>query len=303
MLTFEVVEGVMRSAAMLTYGGVALALGFTAEGAHSVQAEALRPGLRILDELARKLRKSRLRRGALDLDLPEAQVLLDESTGAPVDVVRRARDPGVKRAYQMVEELMLLGNELVGQWLSTRRSLGVYRVHAAPDPEKLERLGLVAQKLGVTVDLEQLQDPLGLSRWLASIADHPRRTVLESIALHSLKQAFYDIVNIGHFGLASDAYLHFTSPNRRYPDLIVHRLVKNLIRGVRVDNSPAAVERLRGIATHASVRERAAMEVEREVVDLYRVVLLRDKVGDEFEGTVTGIVQYAFSAGTRYTLR
>ncbi len=242
MLTFEVVEGVMRSAAMLTYGGVALALGFTAEGAHSVQAEALRPGLRILDELARKLRKSRLRRGALDLDLPEAQVLLDESTGAPVDVVRRARDPGVKRAYQMVEELMLLGNELVAQWLSTRRSLGVYRVHAAPDPEKLERLGLVAQKLGVTVDLEQLQDPLGLSRWLASIADHPRRTVLESIALRSLKQAFYDIVNIGHFGLASDAYLHFTSPIRRYPDLIVHRLVKNLIRGVKVDNSPAAVE-------------------------------------------------------------
>lgn len=290
LLSFEVVEGVMRSAAMLTYGGVALALGFTGEGARSVQAEALRPGLRTLDELARKLRKARLKRGALDLDLPEAHVLLDESTGAPVDVVRRAKDPGVKRAYQMVEELMLLANELVAQWLSTRRSLGVYRVHAAPDPEKLERLGHVAQKLGVKVDLDELQDPLGLSRWLASIAEHPRKTVLESIALRSLKQAFYDIVNIGHFGLASDAYLHFTSPIRRYPDLIVHRLVKNLIRGKKVDNSPAAVESLRGIATHASVRERAAMEVEREVVDLYRVVLMRDKVGEEFDGTVTAVV-------------
>jgi ribonuclease R len=290
LLTFEVVEGVMRSAAMLTYGGVALALGFTDEGPRSVQAEALRPGLRIVDELARKLRKSRLRRGALDLDLPEAHVLLEDGTGAPVNVVRRARDPGVKRAYQMVEELMLLANELVAQWLSTRRSLGVYRVHAAPDPEKLVRLGQVAQKLGVAVDLEELQDPLGLSRWLASIADHPRKTVLESIALRSLKQAFYDIVNIGHFGLASDAYLHFTSPIRRYPDLVVHRLVKDLLRGAKLDNSPAAIERLRGIATHASVRERAAMEVEREVVDLYRVVLMRDKVGDEFEGTVTAIV-------------
>ncbi len=290
LISFEVVEGVMRSAAMLTYGGVALALGFTGEGSRSVQAEALRPGLRILDELARKLRKARLKRGALDLDLPEAQVLLDEATGAPVDVVRRAKDPGVKRAYQMVEELMLLANELVAQWLSTRRSLGVYRVHAAPDPEKLERLGHVAQKLGVKVDLAELQDPLGLSRWLASIAEHPRKTVLESIALRSLKQAFYDIVNIGHFGLASDAYLHFTSPIRRYPDLIVHRLVKSLIRGKKLDNSPAAVESLRGIATHASVRERAAMEVEREVVDLYRVILMRDKIGDEFDGTVTAVV-------------
>ena len=290
LITFEVVEGVMRSAAMLTYGGVALALGFTTEGARSVQADALRPGLRLLDELARKLRKARLRRGALDLDLPEAQVLLDEASGVPTNVVRRARDPGVKRAYQMVEDLMLLGNELVAQWLIARRSLGVYRVHAAPDPEKLERLGHVAERLGVKVDLDQLQDPLGLSRWLASIAEHPRRAVLESIALRSLKQAFYDIVNIGHFGLAADAYLHFTSPIRRYPDLIVHRLVKGLLRGAKLDNSPAAVERLRTIATHASSRERSAMEVEREVVDVYRVVLMRDKVGDEFEGTVTAVV-------------
>jgi ribonuclease R len=288
--SFEVVEGVMRSAAMLTYGGVALALGFTENGARSVQAEALRSGLRVLDELARKLRKSRLRRGALDLDLPEAHVLLDETTGTPVDVVRRARDPGVKRAYQMVEELMLLANELVAQWLSTRRSLGVYRVHAAPDPAKLERLGHIAEKLGVPVDLEKLQDPQELSRWLTSIAEHPRKVVLESLALRSLKQAFYDIVNIGHFGLASDAYLHFTSPIRRYPDLVVHRIIKGLIRGIKPDNSPAAVERLRGIATHASVRERAAMEVEREVVDLYRVVLMRDRVGNEYEGTVTAIV-------------
>lgn len=290
LTAFEVVEGVMRSAAMLTYGGVALALGFTGEGVRSVQAEAMRPGLRVLDELARKLRKNRLRRGALDLDLPEAHVLLDESTGAPTNVVRRAKDPGVKRAYQMVEELMLLANELVAEWLSSRHSLGIYRVHATPDPEKLERLGQVALQLGVKVDLEELQDPLGLSRWLASISEHPRRAVLESVALRSLKQAFYDIVNIGHFGLASDAYLHFTSPIRRYPDLIVHRIVKNLLRGAKPDVSPAAVENLRKIATHASSRERASMEVEREVVDVYRVVLMRDKVGEQFDGTVTAIV-------------
>ena len=288
--SFEVVEGVMRSAAMLTYTGVALALGFTGEGARSVQAEALKPGLRVLDDLARKLRKARIRRGALDLDLPEAHVLLDDKTGAPVDVVRRAKDPGIKRAYQLVEELMLLANELVAQWLTQKGALGVFRVHAAPELEKLERLGTVAATLGIHVDLESLRDPEGLARWLAQIAEHPRKTVLESLALRSLKQAFYDIVNIGHFGLASDAYLHFTSPIRRYPDLVVHRIVKSILRGAKLDNSPAAVERLRSLATHASVRERASMDVEREVVDLYRAVLMRDHVGDEFEGTVTGIV-------------
>jgi ribonuclease R len=275
---------------MLTYSGVALALGFTGEGVRSVQADALRPGLRVLDELSRKLRKARMRRGALDLDLPEAHVLLDDKTGAPLDVVRRAKDPGVKRAYQMVEELMLLANELVAQWLCNKGALGIFRVHAAPELEKLERLTALAEKLGMPLDVEQLRDPLGLSRWLMRIAEHPRKIALESLALRSLKQANYDIVNIGHFGLASDAYLHFTSPIRRYPDLVVHRIVKSNLRGAKLDKSPAAVERLRSIATHASVRERASMDVEREVVDLYRAVLMRDHIGEEYEGTVTGVI-------------
>jgi ribonuclease R len=135
-----------------------------------------------------------------------------------------------------------------------------------------------------------LRDPEGLSRWLARIAEHPRKIALESLALRSLKQAYYDIVNIGHFGLASDAYLHFTSPIRRYPDLVVHRIVKSILRGTKLDKSPAAVERVRSIATHSSMRERASMEVEREVVDLYRAVLMRDHLGEEFEGTVTGVI-------------
>ncbi len=288
--SFDLVEGVMRSAAMLTYSGVALALGFTGEGVRSVQAEALRSGLRVLDDLARQLSQGRRRRGALDLDLPAAHVQLDDKTGTPVDVVRRARDPGVKRAYQMVEELMLLANELVAQWLCDKGALGVFRVHAPPELEKLERLAALTEKLGMPLDLEQLRDPLGLSRWLLKIAEHPRKSALESLALRSLKQANYDIINIGHFGLASDAYLHFTSPIRRYPDLVVHRIVKAMLRGSRLDKSPDAVERLRSIATHASMRERASMDVEREVVDLYRAVLMRNRLGEEFEGTVTGVI-------------
>jgi ribonuclease R len=287
---FEIVEGLMRSHAMLTYGGVAKTLGFTENGPTSTQAEALKKGLRVLDELARKLRKRRMQRGALDLDLPEARVVLDPKTGAPVDVLRRAQDPGVKRAYSMIEELMLLANETVARFLGQKKSPGVYRVHGKPDETKLERLGVVAKKLGVEVDLDSLAEPLGVSRFLARIQKHPRKNVLEMLLLRSLKQAVYDTGNIGHFGLASEAYVHFTSPIRRYPDVEVHRAVKHLIRGGKPDNSPAALEALASAAHRASTRERAAMEVEREVVDLYRALLMRERLGETLEGTVTALV-------------
>jgi ribonuclease R len=288
--SYEIVEGVMRSAAMLTYHGVARALGFTEEGPRSAQAEAMKKGLKTLDDLSRKLRRIRMQRGALDLDLPEAKVVLDDKTGAPVDVVRRAEDPGVKRAYQLIEELMLLANELVAQWLSKRRCPAIYRVHGKPDGEKLARLGEVAQIVGVNVDADALQHPSGVSQFLQSIRNHEKRHVLEMLLLRSLKQAQYDIVNIGHFGLASDSYLHFTSPIRRYPDLVVHRAVKHVLRGGKIDTSAQAVEDQRIAATAASTRERAAMEVEREVVDLYRALFMRGHVGEVFEGTVTAIV-------------
>src|SRR5262249_3895961 len=118
---------------------------------------------------------------------------------------------------------------------------------------------------------------------------HPRKSVLESLLLRSMKQATYEVTNIGHFGLASTAYVHFTSPIRRYPDVQVHRAVKRLLRGGRPDTSPAAVEALAASATDSSTRERAAMEVEREVMDLYRAIYMRDRIGDVVEGTVTAV--------------
>jgi ribonuclease R len=288
--SFEIVEGVMRSQAMLTYGGVARALGFSETSPKSAQAEAMKKDLRVLDDLARKLRKLRMTRGALDLDLPEPRLVLDPTTGAPLDVKRRAQDPGVKRAYSMIEELMLLANELVARWLGERKSPAIYRVHAAPDEEKLERLAAVTKKLGVEFDIEAIRERGGVARWLAKIQKHPRRPVLEMLLLRSLKQATYDPSNVGHYGLASEAYVHFTSPIRRYPDVLIHRAVKHLLRGAKPKNSPAALESLREAAQLSSDRERAAMEIEREVVDLYRALLMRDRIGDVAEGTVTGLV-------------
>jgi ribonuclease R len=288
---FEIVEGVMRSAAMLTYGGVAKTLGFTDASPQSPQAEALKGGLRALDELATKLHRARLKRGALDLDLPEARVQVDPETLSPLDIQRRTQDPGIKRAYKMVEEMMLLANQLVARWLGERRCPTIYRVHDKPDQEKLERLGEAARVLRAPFDREQMLTPSGVARWLAQVASHPRRGVLEMLLLRSLKQATYDVVNVGHFGLASDGYLHFTSPIRRFPDIEVHRSVKRILAGKKPDTGQRAIERLRALAAASSLRERAAMEVEREVVDLYRALFMRQHVGDMFDGTVTALVE------------
>jgi len=287
---FEIVEGVMRSAAMLTYGGVARTLGFTEIPPKSPPAEAFKKELRVMEELTKKLRKARMSRGSLDLDLPEAKLTLDPTTKAPLDVTRRTSDPGIKRAYSMIEELMLLANELVALWLGNKKSPAIYRVHGKPDPQKLARLGLVAEKLGVEFDAEEMKEPLGVSKFLQRISTHARKQVLEMLLLRSLKQAAYDVENVGHFGLASTNYLHFTSPIRRYPDVQVHRAVKHLLRGGKPVSTEAALEELAQSATAASVRERAAMDVEREVVDLYRALLMRDHIGETCEGVVTALV-------------
>jgi ribonuclease R len=289
VISSNISRGVMRSGAKLTYGGVARALGLSADARREPAAEGLVDGLRVAYELSRKLRANRMKRGALDFELPEAKVVLHEETREPVDVVRRAQDAGVKRAYQLIEELMLLANETVAHWCDQRGVPTIYRVHAAPDEQKLERFAAMCDSLGIQFDIEDTRDPKKLGQLLKSFADHPLAPVLNSLLLRSMKQATYDVTNVGHFGLASKAYLHFTSPIRRYPDLVVHRVV----HAVLSNQQPAgegARERLAETAFASSVAERRAMEVERAIVDLYRTFLMRNRVGDEFQGTVTAVV-------------
>jgi ribonuclease R len=286
----RIVEGFMRSAAKLTYPGVARALGFTPAPERSPEAEAMRADLQVLWDLSRLLRAKRMRRGALDLDLPEAKVVLDPDTGAPIDVQKRSQDPGVAKAYQLIEELMLLGNETVAGYLVQNDIPGIFRDHAPPDEAKLDRFAALAAELGLKFEIEDALDPKRLSALLKKIAAHPLKQVLQMLLLRAMKQAVYDVVNVGHFGLASAAYLHFTSPIRRYPDLVVHRAVRAALRGEHVDRSGPAREALRNAATVASDRERKAMEIEREIVDLHRALLMRDAVGRILEGTVTSLV-------------
>jgi ribonuclease R len=282
-------RGFMKSRAKLHYGGVARALGLTAEGPRQEAAEAMREDLQIAFELSRLLRSRRLKRGALDFDLPDAKVVLDEK-GNVVDVAKRSQDPGVKKAYQLIEELMLLANETVATWLVGRNLPAIFRIHEAPDEAKLERLAAFSEQAGMPFDIDEAKDPKALARVLKGWVDHPAASVFHMLLLRSMKQASYDVVNLGHFGLASKAYLHFTSPIRRYPDLVVHRVVHAALLGERVPRRDKDDEALRDAALASSTAERRAMEVERAVVDLHRAILMQGRIGDQFEGTVTSLV-------------
>ncbi len=283
----------MKSAAKLTYGGVARALGLTDKGKDEPKAAEMVDGLRVAYELSRILRAKRLKRGALDLELPEAKIVLDEDSRHPVNVEKRAMDAGVARAYQLIEELMLLANEVVARWLTARKQPTVFRVHAPPDEQKLERFLGLCEELGFKTDLEAVRDPRELSKLLKSMVGHPKAAVLHTLLLRSLKQATYDITNVGHFGLASKAYVHFTSPIRRYPDLLVHRGVHAVLeaeaKGRRLHMSDEELEKLAEAAMLSSKNERRAMEVEREVSNLYRAYVMRDRVGQRFAGIASGL--------------
>jgi ribonuclease R len=290
----RLVRGYMKSAAKLTYGGVARALGFTTEPPKQPKAEEMVDDLRVAYELSRILRSRRRSRGALDFDLPEPVVKLDEA-GQPISVTKRAKDLGVKKAYALIEELMLFANEAVARWLIEHDLPGIFRVHLPPDPQKLTRLAAMCEVLGIDLDVEETQTPKGLAKILDGFADHPNAQVLNNLLLRSMKQATYDVANLGHFGLASEAYLHFTSPIRRYPDLVVHRIVHAAVladersRKKQVSRV-AAPEVLQEAALQSSTAERRAMEVERAVLDIYRCFYMIDHIGERYEGTISAFV-------------
>jgi ribonuclease R len=283
-------RGLMRSQAKLTYGGVARALRLTELQPVDPKAEALLDGLRVARDLSLLLRNKRMKRGALDFELPEAKVTLDPVSGEPVSVRKRSEDPGMKKAYQLIEELMLLANEVVAEMLTARQVPTVYRVHAPPDAMKLDRLAGLCEMLDIPFDIEATQNPKLLGKLLKSFSAHPLARVLNSALLRSLKQATYDTTNIGHFGLASSAYLHFTSPIRRYPDLLVHRAVHRLLLNQPTQASAEQKQQLTEAAFASSQAERKSMDVERQTLDLYRAHYMQKHLGEEFEGLVTTFV-------------
>jgi len=289
---------VIRSQARLDYPGVAAAL----RGDFRGRREAYRPWveeLTRLDALARQLRAQRRARGTLELDLPEAKVILDADDPRLVrDVVRAKGDPDVKGAYQLVEEFMIAANEAVGRFFRKRGAPTVWRVHAPPRRERVEELAEILGGLGIDVDVEEAMTPVGMKAVLEQVAETSASRALSFLVLRSLKQAVWDTVPIGHFGLASGEYVHFTSPIRRYPDLLVHRLLKHYLHkdgfpaGGAYRELPPPASRLSELAAMSSGHERRAMEAEREAVAMYRAYIMRDQIGERLAGSVSAVTSF-----------
>lgn len=268
---------VMRSQARLTYEQVAAAL----EGKTDEVTEALLPHLKLLARLSGNLLRRRLKRGAIDLDLPEAEIVFADD-GLPVDAVRRPRNA----AHRLIEDLMLAANEAVARFFMSREIPTIYRVHEPPDPTKLANFATVCRNLGLRVRLSDDPRPQEISRLLGELAEHPSGPTLHPLLLRSMSQARYDEDPKGHFGLAAEAYLHFTSPIRRYPDLIVHRLLKAALTDADEQYDPSE---LQAIAQQSSDRERKAMVAERQSLELDRTFLAQARLGQVFPGRITGV--------------
>jgi ribonuclease R len=315
---------IIHSQGRLDYQGVAAALRGDFEGRRAAYAEHA-PHLERLARVTGVLRARRLARGSLDLDLPEAEVLLDDDDPHRIrDIVTSRPDPDTRRAYALVEELMVAANEAVGATLAEAGIETIWRVHPAPSEDALERLSSLLAHYGIDARPDRLASPQGMARLLAVLdgaapqrawggvpAEPPRpdqkphraRRPLVYHLLRALKQASYRVVDVGHFGLGCSSYLHFTSPIRRYPDLFVHRQVRALLarRGLPAGGGRpvrlAAREAIGDLAAACSRAERRAIEVEREVLSVYAASIVRDRIGDELQGTVTGVSSFGFFVG------
>ncbi len=287
----RIFEAVMRSHGKLTYEGVARALGLTKHGPRQPAADKRTETLKVLLDLSRRLRQRRIKRGALDFDLPEAKVVLDDH-GEPEAIVQSRKDPGIRQAYRIVEDMMLVTNETVASHLKRHAAPGVFRVHGKPDPERVSMFCQVAKSFGYELDEEAATTPKQLARFLRRIEGTSEAPLLRYLLLRAMQQAVYDTdPTAGHFALAAKDYLHFTSPIRRYPDLVVHRIIRSMIRGEHLD-AASVRPRLQRFAAQASEAERRAMIVERDVADVYRAIYMQDHIGQELDGRIAGFASY-----------
>jgi ribonuclease R len=277
---------VIRSAARLTYVQVK---GIVADQ-EPAPREELAGNLMLMAELAAVLTAKRRRRGSIDFDLPEPEIILDEG-GATKAIVRAERN----LAHRIIEEFMLAANEAVAGYFEKRRIPALYRVHEFPDPVKLEDFAEFVTGFGYRFTVDEQVTSGDFQRLLDAVAGKPEERLFNEVLLRCMKQARYAAENLGHFGLAATAYTHFTSPIRRYPDLMVHRILKEALNGKLEDRRLFRLEELLPeIATETSRRERIAMEAERELIDLKKMQFMIDRVGEEFDAFITGVTTSGF---------
>lgn len=287
MQSAKIYPSIIRSRARLTYSQVRNML-MPEEKYHVREYEELIPDITIMAKLAALLSERRINRGSINFDLPEAEIIVGIN-GQTEAIIRAERNI----AHHLIEEFMLAANEAVASYLSGYKNPAIYRVHEPPDPVKFNDFRTLASSFGYVLGNDEGVTSKDIQNMLAQIVGKPEERMLNELLLRHMRQARYSVDNLGHFGLASPCYTHFTSPIRRYPDLQVHRLLKAIIsnRSKTIDIEKLTVQ-LREIASYTSSRERIAMEAEREIVQLRKLQFMSSREGDEFDGIVISVTPY-----------
>ena len=245
------------------------------------------PQIRTIARLAEIVQKRRQQRGAIDFDLPEPILTYDEF-GEVSGITKSIR----LFSHRIVEEFMILANEVVGRHLEENEVPSLYRVHEEPDPMKVENFAEIVRGFGLKFEPKKAE-PIEFQKFISSIEGRPEERMLSYLMLRSFKQAKYSEENIGHFGLASDSYTHFTSPIRRYPDLVVHRILKASM--VRRPEPAVPTAQLEAIASESSEREREADQAERELFEWKKMLLMEQRLGDTFDAIIIGVWRDGFA--------
>jgi len=259
------------------------------------------PMLKVAKSCFKRLRQRRLARGSIDFDLPEAGIEMDME-GEISNIIKAERHIG----HMMIEEFMISANEMVAIFLADKNVGCIYRIHEPPPLDKMKLLSVFLNNLGFKNNLHGTSSPKQLARIIAKVRGLPEERLINHVILRSMSQAIYSETNIGHYGLASSCYCHFTSPIRRYPDLVVHRLLLKAFpssgvgivdlkrRKKKKGKSNVKFPALKIIAEHCSRRERIAMAAEREILKMYSCIFMRDKIGNAYKGIISHVTRFGF---------
>lgn len=286
VIDYDIYESVIISKAKLTYDE-ALRLIIGDPALEEKYPDVVIP-LRHMEKLAKILMKAKEKRGSIDFDMPESKILFTE-TGDPYDVVPYERH----LAHRIIEEFMIIANETVARYMFEKGYPFIYRTHEEPDLDKVVKFVDLVAGLGYEVSYPEKITPKFIQKILEKVSGTPEETLVRFMALRTMKQAKYTVENIGHFGLASECYTHFTSPIRRYADINVHRLLKKAIKGKFTKKDIQTLpSRLEDIAKQCSKMERVADDAERDALDILKLRILSNHVGEIFEGIITGVVSF-----------
>lgn len=287
VLDNEIVESVIHSEERLVYKDVSDILENDDDELKQKYKHILED-LKNMEELYRILKRRRESRGSIDFEFDEAKIILDEK-GKPIDIKKAER----RIANGIIEEFMLACNETVAEYMYWTQTPFLYRIHEDPDEEKINEFNRFIYNFGYTLKGAQEIHPKELQTLLKKIKGKKEETVINTLMLRSLKKAKYSAESEGHFGLAAKYYTHFTSPIRRYPDLQIHRIIKEFINNKINPNRKERLKKmLPEVAEQSSIRERLADEAERETDDLKMVEYMKEKLGEEFEGIISGVMPF-----------